>query len=506
MGCTVDPASTHLRNEVLHLKKAIEAKEEETTPTLVQVYQTEVDDSTVKPIRRMSDLRFLPQRQKTHDELPMLDLEPDLVFQSMEGFGAALTESCTMNLMRLSNTDRKAVLERMFSKTKGAGFDLMRIPMGASDFADASRGSYTYNDTPRNLPDPKFRHFNMDRDEHAFEIVREAKLINPDLKVIISPWSAPAWMKKPRQLHGGRLNPRHYQDFANYFVRVIREYQKRGIPVGSLTIQNEPYHETNNYPSMEMSTSEQIKFIRDFLAPTLRRESLASTRILALDHNYNLASEVRKMLDDRRMKRAVGGVAYHCYGGTYEQMRSSIERDPDVPALQTECTGLSTSVTPASDFHWWMESQSVGAVALGTTGAMGWNLCLDDKGGPRNGGCTDCRGLVTIGPTKSDSGSTSVTYNPEFNALEQVSRFIRRGSRRIGISGSAMKKVQAASFKNPDGSYTLVIQNSDPSAIRLQIRDGDCRVLVHEIPARGATSFTWGHVTKAERNTVPRND
>lgn len=450
--------------------------------TEVTAYETSFDGG----MRSVdSKLKNAFDNQEILSSAATIDIDPEQQFQIMEGFGGSLTESCSMSMLKMNGKERADFLKTMFSKD-GMGLDVIRLPVGGSDFSDSKEGSYSYNDTANNKPDPEFKNFNLSRDEKSIKIIKEAKKINPRLKVMITPWSAPAWMKKSKVLHGGSLDPKHYQDYANYLVKVIAEYKKRGIPVGSLTFQNEPRYSTESYPSMEMNTEEQMLFLKKYLGPTLEKEK-SDVKVYINDHNWGLNKEVKKMLDDDDVKKHVGGVAYHCYGsGNYTDMSETINSHPDKPTFQSECTGMLNG-NAKGDFNWWMEKQAIGPVNIGTTGAMGWNLCLDEKGGPRNGGCKGCRGLATVTGTKHGA---KATYNPELVALSHVSRFIEPGSRRIDLK-STSSKVRSSAFINEDGKVSVVLNNTTGKDMDVNVRGPNCKSLVYKVPAQGAVTLNW---------------
>ena len=188
-------------------------------------------------------------------------------FQVMDGFGAALTESSAYLISSLPDEKRQALLKDLFSKTEGIGIDFIRIPMGASDFA---LNTYSYNDMPTGTTDLELENFSLERDEtYIIPILKEALSINPQIKLIASPWSAPAWMKDNRSMNGGSLLPAYYDVYANYFLKFIEGYHAHGLSIYAITPQNEPLHQTSNYPTMYMSVQQQTAFI-ERLAPTLR--------------------------------------------------------------------------------------------------------------------------------------------------------------------------------------------------------------------------------------------
>lgn len=466
----------------------------------VEVFQTEVRDAKVHEMKRMPDASFGPETG-TDSSLPTIEVNPDKKLQKMYGFGAALTEACTMHLNRLPEAKRKDFMQKAFGP-EGANFNLIRLPMGGTDFADNKKGNYTYNDTKGNKPDPTFKQFSMARDEKSFELIREARKINPNLKVMITPWSAPAWMKTEKTTNGGELEPKYRQAYANYFVKVIREYEKRGIPVDSLTIQNEPAYCSYGVPSMCMNPEEQGKFIRDYLGPTLEKNKI-SHRIFGHDHNWSQSErDADPIAKVNGVKKYLKGMAYHCYGGEKWGMWDTVNNHPDLELFQTECSGSDAGYPHASDFHWWLDTQSVGAVNMGTTGSIAWNLCLDDQHGPVNwgkdySGCTNCRGLAEIDFSKPEA---EVKYNPEFHALAQVSRFIVPGTRRIELAAPTGEgaPLQTTAFERPDGSIVVVVENQKTEPLKFRMKTPDCRTLTYEIPGQGATTFVWGGPMKEQ--------
>lgn len=468
------------------------------TEAKVSVYET-----------RYFGKRFASRRREARFGAPALlaapgmvfDLYPAKEFQAIRGFGANLTESCAINLLRLPEPRRKRVMERLFAKENGAGFDFLRIPIGASDFADGAKGSYSYDDTPGNEPDPRFTQFDMSRDEKTLALLREARRINPDLEILITPWTAPAWMKTNKNLHYGNLAPEHYQDYANYFVKVIRAFERRGVPVRSLSVVNEPGYATTGYPSMMMSAEDQIMFVGRHLGPTLERWGLRPL-IFGLDHNWDMSEQANQLLADPVASRYYHGIAYHCYGGYRWAMHDTFNAHPGKEVIQTECTGTlyddQPPPNPSGDFLWWMENQAVDAVQMGTSGGMGWNLCLDEKNGPQNGikdgkdngGCDHCRGLVR---TDFSGAKPKVTYHPEYHGLAQLSRFVRKGARRVELKAKTDENVYAVAVKNPDGSMVFVAlnKNNTPLAFQLRRHAADCLAVSYQIPARGAVTLTW---------------
>lgn len=425
----------------------------------------------------------------SHQTVPsniVIDIDTNLKFQKMWGFGASMTESCAHHLDQLSETNRKAFMERAFRPVTGAGFSFLRIPLGASDF---SLDNFTLNDTPNNTPDPKLKHYDFTRMKRIIPLLKEAKAENPDMKFMISPWTAPVWMKTPQVWVGGTLNPAHYTSYAKYLVRALKDFAKEGINVEYMSIINEPYMHVTlaNYPQMVMTSSDQVIFIRDHLAPILTKEhnkGTLKTKLLILDHNWETVNEVDTFLREPIVESLTSGVAFHCYAGDEKLAMLNMKNYPNVPSFMTECTALLRH-NSVLDFTYWTSHFAIEGTELGLTGALGWNLCLDEKGGPTNEGCPDCRGMVTIDSQKG------MTVNPEMHALEVVSRHMSQGAYRIGLTDVTAKGVRGAAFLNPNGSTVFAARNDNATPVQVSLRNANCQVTNTTIKSHATVTLTW---------------
>ena len=207
------------------------------------------------------------------------------VFQEVDGFGFAITHATCYNLLLMRAEDRQAFLEEVFSREKGIGSSLIRVCIGGSDF---SMDEFTWCDTPGM---ENFAVHPLD-EEWFFPVLEQIFKINPDVKIIGSPWSCPRWMKVADDMKssytawtGGRLNPKYYADYADYFVKWIKEMEGRGFPVYAVTLQNEPLNRGNSM-SLYMSWQEQRDFIKQAVGPAFEKAGL-KTKVLLFDHNYN---------------------------------------------------------------------------------------------------------------------------------------------------------------------------------------------------------------------------
>ncbi|WP_161983001.1 glycoside hydrolase family 30 protein [Candidatus Frankia alpina] len=282
-----------------------------------------------------------------------LAVDPTARDQRIEGFGAALTETSARLLRGLPADQRSAVLRSLFDPTEGAGLSVVRIPMGASDFA---AGQYTYDDLPAGATDPRLATFSVARDDRAVvPVLREILSINSRVRVMASPWSAPAWMKSSGRLGGGSLRPQWYAAWAQYFVRFVRAYAARGITVSAVTVQNEPGHSDPSYPTMTMSAAEQARFITTRLGPAFAAARL-TTNIIGYDHNWDTPTVPSELLGDAAAGRYLTGIAWHCYRGDWAAQSQVHARFPAKATWLTECSGGTGRALPRTVSAGWRTS------------------------------------------------------------------------------------------------------------------------------------------------------
>ncbi len=217
-----------------------------------------------------------------------ISVDPSRSYQTMDGFGASITDSSAHVLYRLDRRNRDATMRRLFSPSDGDGLSFLRQPMGASDFVAGD--FYTYDDLPAGKTDYDMRRFSIAHDRaQILPLLRQALELNPRLKVIGSPWSPPAWMKTNGSLIGGRLidDPRIYAAYARYFVEFVQAYEHAGVPVYAITVQNEPQNRNpSGYPGMDLPVAQEAKLIvaigRAF------RDARIDTKIFGYDHNWSM--------------------------------------------------------------------------------------------------------------------------------------------------------------------------------------------------------------------------
>jgi glucosylceramidase len=363
-----------------------------------------------------------------------------------------MTDASAEMISRLPEKQRHALMEELFGrKDGGLGFSFTRLTVGASDF---SRTHYSFDDSPGNVPDPELKHFSIaPAQQYVIPRMREALAINPDLKVMISPWSAPAWMKTTGSLITGQLEPQYYPAFANYLARTVEAFGREGVPVSMLTIQNEVDFEPDDYPGMRVNPPERAIIIGRHVGPVFKARGL-TTQILDYDHNWDNPEMPLAVLSDPVARRYISGVAWHCYEGDVAAQTPVHDAYPDKDAWQTECSGGEWGPRFGETLGWMTDKLIIGVANNWGRGSLTWNLALDPQHGPHKGGCGDCRGVVTIDPATGE-----ITRNVEYYVLGHASRFVLPGAYRVATTrrGDA---VQAAAFLNPDGSRVAILHRT----------------------------------------------
>ena len=412
-------------------------------------------------------------------------------FQSVDGFGFAITQASCYNLKLMPQEDRKALLEELFSREKGIGSSLARICIGGSDF---SLDEFTWCDEPGM---ENFAVHPLDQ-EWLFPVLDQIFRINPAVKIIASPWSCPKWMKIDEKSGapydswtGGRLNPEYYQDYADYFVRWIQEMEKRGYPIHAVTLQNEPLNRGNSM-SLYMPWEDQRDFIKQAVGPAFRAAGIKA-KILLFDHNYNyddIASQrdyPLHILEDADASQYVAGSAWHNYGGKVSTLDKIHSSYPDKEIFFTEASigtwNYSFDGCLINDFR---------DIFLGTLSRFGkgvtlWNLMLDDERKPfRPGGCSTCFGAVTL----STSDHKSLTRNSHYYNVAHCSKVLAPGAVRQGTKGYETAGLTYQWYRNPDGSQALLLLNEGSTDALVNFVT-DKHSLACKVPAKAIQSIRW---------------
>jgi glucosylceramidase len=455
---------------------------------------------------------------------PTIVIDPDRTYQAVDGFGASITDSSAAVLAGLAPAVRADTMRRLFDPERGIGVSFLRQPVGSSDFTAAAQ-HYTYDDVPAGQTDFALRRFSIAHDEaKVLPLLREAKRLNPALKVMATPWSPPAWMKTTDSLVGGRLkdDPAVYDAYARYLVKFVQAYTAAGVPIDFLSVQNEPQNrKPDAYPGTDMPVAQQLKVI-EALGPKLRLASWR-TKILGYDHNWathpndtantppgsSPETDYPYQILRDRASRWIAGTAYHCYYGDPSAQTALHNAFPDKGIWFTECSGSRGATDPPAKVFRDTLTWHARNVILGTTrnwarSAVNWNIALDSTGGPHNGGCGTCTGLVTVQP------DGSVTTDAEYYTIGHMSKFVKPGARRIASTSFGTTgwngQIMDAAFRNPDGSTALVVhnENDDPRSFAVNVGD---RTFEYTLPGGALATFTWprSDQLRSKLDSVPLN-
>ena len=419
------------------------------------------------------------------------------VYQQIEGFGAAFTDTTGYNLNEVAlPATRTNALLTLFTRTgNGIGLSFMRLPMGASDLA---RSQYSYDDLAAGQTDTNLTRFSIAHDlADIVPLIKSARQLNPQMKIMANPWSPPGWMKSSDSMVGGLLLPSMFQPFANYFVKFIKAYQLQGISIDYLGLQNEPLYVPTDYPGMSMDATTQTVVLRDYVLPALAANQLTN-RVLVFDHNWDSSYYPDTVLSDPTLavSSQVVGTAWHGYGGTPGVMLALASQFSTKGNYETEHSGGAwVSDQIRADFE-----EIIHVMRSWGRSYMKWNLAGDQNDGPHTGGCSDCTPLVTINST---TGLAS--YTPDFYTLGHFSKFVLPGAYRVYSANSA--GIISAAFLNPDGSLALVAYNDTAASITFQVQWGT-QSFTYSLASYAGATFSWtgtqaGTSVLAATNQIP---
>ncbi|HKN51985.1 MAG TPA: glycoside hydrolase family 30 beta sandwich domain-containing protein, partial [Amycolatopsis sp.] len=405
-------------------------------------------------------------------------------FQQFEGGGASFTDTAAwlMNSSgALSQSTRDDTMRKLFDPNTGIGLSFLRNPLGASDLA---RFSYSFDDLPAGQTDPNLTHFSIAHDQaDVLPLTRQAKQLNPAMKIMATPWSAPPWMKDNDSFLLGWLQSQYYPAYAQYFVKYIQAYQAAGIPIDYITSQNEPTC-CASYPSMNWNGAGLQFFIKTNLLPALHSAGL-STKVLALDWNWDTYDSFGSpTMNDATIRNDAnfGGMAWHGYGGNVSEQTTVHNQFPNVNAYDTEHSGGTwVSDQQAEDMN-----NLVDYTRNWGRSFVKWSLAVDQNMGPHNGGCGTCTGFITV--HNGDGRSGQVDYTVEYYTMGHLTKFVKPGASRIDSNdGSAVRNV---AWRNPDGSKALIAYNSTQSTQNVRVNWGNSS-FTYNLPGHTSATFTW---------------
>ena len=409
---------------------------------------------------------------------PAIVVDTTVTYQTIDGFGNCLTGGSAILLNNMSQAARSGLLNELF-RTDGnnLGLSYLRVSIGASDLSDRV---FSYNDLAAGETDPDMERFTIDPEkEDLIPVLREILAINPAIKILGSPWSAPLWMKTNNASVGGSLKPEWFNAYAKYFVKYIQAMQAEGITIDAITIQNEPLYGGNN-PSMLMSASDQALFIKQNLGPAFAAAGI-TTKIIIYDHNADRTDYPLTVLNDPAARQYVDGSAFHLYGGSIDALSSVHDAYPAKNLYFTE-QWVGAPGNLAQDLKWHIETLIIGASRNWCKNVIEWNFASDPNYDPHTeGGCSQCLGTVTI------NGNT-VTRNPAYYILAHAAKFVRPGS--VRVSTNMPGNIPNVAFRTPDGKKVLIVINTAPAKKNFNVKFRGNTVQL-SLESGAAATYIW---------------
>lgn len=408
-------------------------------------------------------------------------------FQEMDGFGFAMTEGSAFHIHRMAPDARAKILKELFATDgNNVGISYIRLSLGASDL---NNFVYSYNDLPDAETDFDLKKFSLghDRDD-IIPVMKEVLAINPNIKIMASPWSAPKWMKENNDVRGGALKKECYDVYARYFVKYIQDMKKEGIRIDAVTIQNEPLN-SRNTPSMPYYFQEHAAFVKDHLGPAFQTAGIDS-KIIIFDHNCDRPDYPLAILSDPDLAKYVDGSAFHHYRGYLSGMSIVHMARPDKNIYFTEQMLTERPGSPTINIASAVKRLLVDVARNWSKNSILWNFAADKLNDPHtdNGGCSMCQGAITI-------DGNDVTRNVAYYTIAHASKFVRPGSYRIASTAPFDQGVDITedeeraevrratvvehsnvlpnvAFKTPEGNIVLIVANDswNENSVKIQYK------------------------------------
>jgi glucosylceramidase len=408
-----------------------------------------------------------------------IEVDDAKTFQTIDGFGYTLTGGSAQVINQLNAQKRQELLKELFgSDANSIAISYLRISIGASDL---NATPFTYDDLPSGQTDVNLDNFSLAPDKtDLIPMLKEIVAINPNIKIMATPWSPPVWMKDNSSFIGGSLKPEYYAVYAKYFVKYIQTMKAEGITIDAVTPQNEPLHPGNN-PSMLMLALQQAEFIKNHLGPAFKAANL-STKIVAYDHNCNKPEYPIAVLNDPGANPYVDGSAFHLYEGDISALSTVHNAFPNKNIYFTEQYTASTGSFDG-DLKWHVKNVIIGSMRNWSKTALEWNLANNASFGPNTpGGCTTCKGALTI------NSSDSFTRNVGYYIIAHASKFVPAGS--VRISSTSSGNLNNVAFKTPSGKKVLIVENDGNTSEIFNIKQNG-KWITTSLEAGSVGTYIW---------------
>jgi glucosylceramidase len=407
-----------------------------------------------------------------------IDVDSTQTYQTIDGFGFTLTGGSAHVISQMDAISKASLLKELFGNdSTSIGISYLRLSIGSSDL---NASVFSYDDMPLGQTDTGLTHFSLAPDtSELIPLLQEIVAINPLIKIIATPWSAPVWMKDNNNSIAGSLLATYYNVYAQYFVKYIQQMKLKGISIDAITPQNEPLNPYNN-PSMVMQAADESTFIKNFLGPAFQSAGITA-KIIVYDHNCDRPDYPETILQDATAYAFVNGSAFHLYAGDISALGQVHNLYPDKQVYFTEQYTASTGDF-AGDLDWHVKNVIIGSMRNWSRNALEWNLANDASYGPHTiGGCTTCKGALTI------TGS-SVTRNVGYYIIAHASKFVPAGS--VRISSTVTSVLQTAAFLTPEQKKVMIIENDDQAQDIINIRFNG-KWVTTTVPAGAVSTYVW---------------
>ena len=452
-----------------------------TTPNPIPIVKNEVDFWLTK-----GDQSVLLKKQNgilgfgtTPNNFAAIEVNPSVTYQTIDGFGYTLTGGSAQVINNMTASGKKELLQELFGKNETSiSISYLRISVGASDL---NASPFTYNDIPYGDTDFNLTKFSLEKDKGTvIALLKEILAINPAIKILATPWTAPVWMKDKNSFVGGHLKTVYYQTYADYLVKYIKAMKAEGIAIDAITPQNEPLHGGNN-PSMEMLATEQTDFIKNNLGPAFQKADI-TTKIIAYDHNCDNTQYAVTVLSDATANTFVDGSAFHLYAGDISALSFLHNKFPTKNVYFTE-QYTSSNADFKGDLKWHLKNVIIGSMRNWSKNALEWNLANDGSFGPHtDGGCTICKGAITI------NSSEAFDRNVAYYIIGHASKFVPAGS--VRIETPIVGNLQNVAFKTPAGKIVLIVENDGDAAQNFNIKHNG-KWITTGLDAGAVGTYTW---------------
>ena len=408
-----------------------------------------------------------------------IEINSEQTYQAIDGFGYSLTGGSAEVINQLSNSKKKELLQELFgSGENDIAISYLRISIGASDL---NTTSFSYDDIPKGETDLDLKQFSLAPDKKdIIPLLKEILAINPNIKIMATPWSPPVWMKTNGSFVGGELKPEYYNVYAQYIVKYLQQMKQEGITIDAITPQNEPLHGGNN-PSLLMSSTQQANFIKNSLGPAFKAANL-KTKIILYDHNCDKPEYPINVLKDKAAFPFIDGSAFHLYAGDISALTTVHDAFPTKNVYFTE-QWTSSNGHFDGDLKWHLQNVIIGSMRNWSKNALEWNLANNPSFGPHTlGGCDACKGAITI--NSDDSFERNVSYY----IIAHASKFVPDGSIRIGSDN--VGDLTNVAFKTPSGKTVLIAVNIGQKSEIFNIKN-DGKWITSSLDAGAVGTYVW---------------